>query len=278
MSMTTNVLTQAGLTKMIFLNPVTSNPSFSGKIRLYAFLNQEPEAVAKIQEIFTQKIKGKSYQGIISDLSKDIKMKPYLLRLGNCFHLILTQEVFLLERKWPHTEQEKIDFYNQILRVAIKMNDQADEKMAYRSLGNISTELGNYREAITYHKKDLEISLFLKDLRGEGRAYSNLGIAYDELGKYRKAMASHEKSLKIALELDDLDWERKAYCNLGNAYKGLGEYRKAIDYYEKSLKIALKLSDHVGEWKDYSRLGNAYQGLGEYRKAMAYHEEHLKIA
>ncbi|MGR3973170.1 MAG: tetratricopeptide repeat protein [Candidatus Rhabdochlamydia sp.] len=250
----------------------------SGKIRLYAFFNQKPEDIAKIQEIFQLRLSEKFSKEMISNISENIKMKPYLLREGNNFSLIPTSKALKLYRTLQCSTQEVIKFYNEGVIVAKQLNDQVGEGDAYRYLGNVYDGLGDYKRAIVYQDKALKIALELKDRRREGIAYSNLGIAYNGLGDHMSAILYHEKDLKIALELKDLVGEKSSRSSLGDAYHGLGDYKRAIMHQEKVLQIAIELKDLSEERNAHSSLGNAYNGLGDYKRAIMCHEKSLKIS
>ncbi|MGR3912856.1 MAG: tetratricopeptide repeat protein, partial [Candidatus Rhabdochlamydia sp.] len=179
-------LSKAGLIKI----PLPSSDDSKGKIRLYGFSDQAPEGIAKIQTIFEMEVKGRIYDGPISEIFQDIANKPCLLKKGSHFKLISEEEVLLL---------------------------------IFGNLGDAYYKLREYRKAISYYENDLKSSLELQDKVGEGRAYNNLGNAYYSLGDIRKATDFHEKHLKIALEFQDKVGEGKAYSNLGVAYHSLGE-------------------------------------------------------
>ncbi|CAM0117525.1 hypothetical protein RSOCI_04160 [Rhabdochlamydiaceae symbiont of Dictyostelium giganteum] len=274
-------LSKAGLIKI----PLPSSDTSKDKIRLYRFSDQTPEGIAQIQKLFEMKVKGRIYDGLISEMFQDVSNKPYLFKKERQLKLISKEEVLSLSYSnlggihYKSGEYQKaIPYYEKNLNFALELKDRDGEGRAYCNLGIAYDSLGNSRKAIDFHKKDLKIALELQDKVGEGRAYGNLGNAYYSLGETRKAIDFHEKDLKIALELQDKIVEGGAYGNLGMAYDFLGNSRKAIDFHKKALKIALELQDKVGEGRAYSNLGNAYDSSGEPRKAIDFHKKHLKIA
>ncbi|MGR3974074.1 MAG: tetratricopeptide repeat protein, partial [Candidatus Rhabdochlamydia sp.] len=236
------ILTSRGVVKM----PIAASHT-SGKIRLYCFLNQEPEVIAKIQTLFELEMKGKVYQGSLLNLFTTIQITPYLLREGIYFSLISTEEVCEWGKKLLGCSQQVIKFYKEVLEISIKLNNQVNKATSYSYLGDACYEMTHYREAITYHKSHLKIVLALGDRIGAGRVYGNLGCDYQKLKSYRKAIKYHENCLKIALELGYRTAEGRSYDNLGMAYQGVGDYRRAIECHENCLKIALELGYRTAE-------------------------------
>ncbi|MGR3911772.1 MAG: CHAT domain-containing protein [Candidatus Rhabdochlamydia sp.] len=280
MDIHTKSLTKAGLIKI----QLPSSNASKGKIRLYGFVDQTPEDIAKIQTIFELEIKEKIYNGLINGMFQDISNKPYLFREGNHFKLISKKEALPLgcshlgNAYYKLREYRKaISYYEKDLDFALKLEDRSREGVAYSNLGIAYEDLGEPRKVIYYNKECLKITLEFQDKVGEGIAYSNLGIAYASLGEPRKAIHYHDKALKIALELQNRAEEGIAYSNLGNAYVSLGDNHKVIHYHEKYLEIAIELEDKVREGSAYGKLGIAYYSLGEPRKAIDYLRKYLKI-
>ncbi|MGR3973189.1 MAG: tetratricopeptide repeat protein, partial [Candidatus Rhabdochlamydia sp.] len=166
MESTTRLLTTAGMVKIPFFASENSK-----KIRLYYFLNQQPEAIAKIQTLFELEIKENIYKGKIFQIFENIQAKSYLLKEGKTFLLISFANVFELQEKHLKLHQEIIQFYKKILEIALKIRDQVDEQWIHLKLGNAYQGLGDYRSAITYHEKHLKIASKLNDLASEGIVY-----------------------------------------------------------------------------------------------------------
>ncbi|MGR3973926.1 MAG: CHAT domain-containing tetratricopeptide repeat protein [Candidatus Rhabdochlamydia sp.] len=273
MNIATNVLTRAGLIKM----PLSGSSSV-GKIRIYSFLNQEPDDIAKLQAIFDLEFKEKSYQININKAFDEVQAKPYLLREGSAFRLISREEAFAWQNQYKKSREASVQFYKIALKIVLKLKGLDDEGKIYSKLGATYHGIGDYPNAVKCHEEDLKIALKLKDFANEQRAYCNLGNTYRKLRDYTRAITYYEKYLKIALELKDLVSEEIAYYNLGNAYEEAGDYTRAIIYNEQSLKIALELKDLASEGGAYSSLGRAYRKLGHYSESITYHKKHLKVA
>ncbi|CAM0117399.1 hypothetical protein RSOCI_03505 [Rhabdochlamydiaceae symbiont of Dictyostelium giganteum] len=281
MDIHTKSFTEAGLIKL----SLPSSDSLTTKTRLYGFADETPEGVVKIQKIFELKVKGKIYDGIISEMCKDVSNKPYLLRKGSHFKLISKEEALLLIcGNWGDVYYElreyrkAISYYEKDLKTALELEDKGEEGRAYSNLGIAHHQLGEIRKAKDFHKKHLKVAQECQDKVGEDKAYGNLGNAYDSLGEICKAINYHEKALKSAQELQDKARENRAYDKLGIAYQKLGEIRKAIPYYEKALEIALELENKAGASRTYSNLGNAYYSLGDNHKAIGFYAKALGIA
>ncbi|XP_068680153.1 tetratricopeptide repeat protein 28-like [Montipora foliosa] len=187
--------------------------------------------------------------------------------------------------------KQAVEYYENDLSIAKKVEDRAGEGSAYGNLGiayislgnfkqgieyyekdlSIAKEVGNFKQAIKYSEKGLSIAKEVGNRAGEGSAYGNLGNA-------------------IAKEVGDRAGEGKGYGNLGNAYLSLGNFKQAIEYYENNLSIAKKVEDRAGEGSAYGNLGNAYRNLaygnlgnasvslGNFKQAIKYYQKNLSIS
>ncbi|CAM0117508.1 hypothetical protein RSOCI_04065 [Rhabdochlamydiaceae symbiont of Dictyostelium giganteum] len=274
MTISSNILTNAGLTKVQL-------PSLDSS-------DQTSEVIAAVQMVFELEVKGKIYEGLISQIFKAIQAKPDLLKNRMLFKLIEKESIFQLDEVSAYQKLgdtyyslgkyfKALECYKKYLNIAVQLKDSIREGKAYGELGNIYASLGKYRKAIELYKKALKIAQELKDRVGEEGAYSNLGMAYSSLGEYSKGAEFYEKALSIALVLQDRKGEMSIYNNLGSVYHSLGQYIKGAELHEKALTIALALQDCEVEEKSYSNLGIIYRSLGEYRKAIGFQEKALKI-
>ncbi|CAM0117507.1 hypothetical protein RSOCI_04060 [Rhabdochlamydiaceae symbiont of Dictyostelium giganteum] len=285
MSISSNILTTAGLTKI----QIPSSDSSSDKIRLYFFSDPTPEGVAKVQTLFELEMKGKIYEGMINQMFKDIQVRPYLLKGRKIFKLIAKEHVFQLDEVSAYQNQgdtyhaskeysEAITCYKKYLEIVIQLKDRIREGRCYSNLGRAYKYLGDYPQAMQFHERALKIARELKDQEGEGIAYCNLGNVYHLLREHDQAIDFHNKHLAIAVDLQDREGEGRAYGNLGKSYASLKDSLKSVEYHNKALIITQEFKDRAGEGKTHSCLGMAYTFLGEYLKAIEHHERCLVIA
>ncbi|CAM0117469.1 hypothetical protein RSOCI_03870 [Rhabdochlamydiaceae symbiont of Dictyostelium giganteum] len=298
MDVSTQVLTQAGLTKI----PLDASYSPGHKTRLYFFSDQTPEGVARVQLIFELETKEKKYNGMIDKLFQEIKINSYLKKVDNVYNLISEKEAFELQKiantkkgynvaymnvpsNKEHYTQDILDKHYQAvqhhqyrLKIAQENQDIREEGIIYSELGNAYLSVKNPHEAINCHNQHLKIAKTFKDQIGEGAAYCNLGNAYKSLGELYQAIDQYKKYLNLAEHLRDSTGEGKAYSNLGDAYYELREFNQAEECYKKYLEIAQSLQDYMGEARASSDLGTVYSSLEKYPQAIFFHKKHLSLA
>ena len=128
-----------------------------------------------------------------------------------------------------------------------------------------------------FHEKALAINREIGDRKGKGATLSNIGNVYSNLGQYRKALDFYEKALAINRELGNRNGEGRDLGNIGNVYWYFGQYCKALGFYEKTLAINREIGNRNGESRDLCNIGNVYSDLGQYRNALSFYEKALAI-
>lgn len=174
--------------------------------------------------------------------------------------------------------QKAIEYYEQVLVIAEKIEDRQSEGTALGSLGSAYSDQDEVEKAIKYHEQALGIAREIGDRRGEGAELGSLGVAYSDLGQMEKAIEYLEQALGIAREIGDRQNEGAWLGNLGLIYYSLGEVEKAIEYHEQALVIAREIGGRLNEGVELGNLGLAYSDLGEVEKAIEHYEQALVIA
>ena len=119
-----------------------------------------------------------------------------------------------------------------------------------------------------YHKKHLTIANKVGDRVGEGIAYSSLGEIYSSLGDHQRAIGCYKQHLSTAKKFGDRRGEGVAYCHLGDAYYLLEDYLEALEYFNEHLRIAEEIGDRNGEGCAHSHLGRSLTQLGFLNEAL----------
>ena len=136
---------------------------------------------------------------------------------------------------------------------------EPQNEVAWFSLGEADTYLGQYAQAIEADRSALQI-----DPRNDS-TWNNLGNAYDDAGQYAQAIEAERQALKINPR--DAD----AWNNLGTAYDHAGQHAQAIEAERQALKINPQDADAWGN------LGVAYGEAFQYERAIDAERHVLQI-
>jgi len=174
--------------------------------------------------------------------------------------------------------EKAIEYYEQVLVIAQKIEDRQSEGTALGSLGSAYSDLGEVDKAIEYHEQALMIVREIGGRLNEGAELGSLGVAYSDLDWVDKAIKYYGQALGIAREIGDRRNEGAWLGNLGLVYYSLGEVDKAIEYHEQALMIVREIGGRLNEGVELGNLGVAYSDLGEVDKAIRYYKQALGIA
>ena len=119
-----------------------------------------------------------------------------------------------------------------------------------------------------YHKKHLTIANEVGDRVGEGIAYASLGQIYSSLGDHQRAIGCYKQHLSTAKDFGDKKGGEVVYCHLGKAYYLLKDFKEALEYFKQHLIIAVEIGDRKGEGCAHNRLGLSLLQLGFLNEAL----------
>ncbi len=151
------------------------------------------------------------------------------------------------------------------------------------SLGNLYSDMGDYKSAESLYLKSLEIrKKALGEMHPEyAGSLNNLGILYSDMGNYESAEPLYKKSLEIykkALGEMHPDYAL-SLNNLGNLYYRMGDYKSAEPLYKQTLEIKKKAlgEEHLDIANCFISLGNLYFDMGDYKSAEPLYKQTLEI-
>jgi len=182
-----------------------------------------------------------------------------------------------------------IESYNKAIEIylknEIKIDPMIDPMLAhlYENLGELYTEIGNFKEAINCTINALNIMLRIHGELGPDTValYNRLGLIYGEMGYYKTAEKYCTKVLDIRLNVYGEYNLRTAnsYISLGNIYNKMGNHSKALEYCEKGLNIELKLRKKFNFETGfvYNRLGLICSKMGNITRSKDYLNIALEI-
>ncbi|XP_078603651.1 uncharacterized protein LOC144877577 [Branchiostoma floridae x Branchiostoma japonicum] len=178
-----------------------------------------------------------------------------------------------------HSPRKAIQYYDQYLALARKLEDMHKEVVAYNKLGLAHCEMREYETALEWHQKHLTASQESGDKKEQITALRNVGDTYRLLGNLDQATSHFDTALQMAQQTGDQYQQMIVYCKMGDLQrKQLHSPRTAIQYYDQHLALARQLEDRHEEGVAYNRLGQAHDDMGEYDTALEWHQKYLKAS
>ncbi|HTB05352.1 MAG TPA: tetratricopeptide repeat protein [Bacteroidia bacterium] len=147
---------------------------------------------------------------------------------------------------------------NEALLLSKKLNYKKGEANAYKYLGIIAADQGNYSLALDYDYKSLTLDQQINDRFGVASNFCNIGNIYFSQKDELKALDCYIKALAITKEMKDTVSIANNLCNIGNVYETQGNYSKAIDYYNQSVVLSEKIGFTSSLASNYGNTGDAY--------------------
>lgn len=139
------------------------------------------------------------------------------------------------------------------------IEQQPNNGLAYKNLGNTAFSLGKLEEAIAYYQKGL---LLQPDA---GITYYHLGLIFHKQNKFEQAQAYFEQFLALNPNAAE------GFNCLGNSLQRQGKFEEAIACYQKAL--TLEPNDAL----TINNLGTTFQAVGKLEEAIACYEKALTL-
>jgi len=169
-----------------------------------------------------------------------------------------------------------LEYGNQALQLALKINDQTGIAEGYGNLGYTYINLDN-ETAIKYTQKALSIRKQIKDKIGTASSLNVLGIIYYYQAEYLRSIDYHLQALKLREEIGDKTRIATSYNNIGLVYMALGEYDTSLNYLQKSLAVRMATGNKRGIGIIKDNIGDIYRLKKNYDRALMEYRESLKI-
>ena len=189
--------------------------------------------------------------------------------------IVLKGLVNLAETHMEAGDLEKsLQWFHQELQQAKDARSKAD---AYSHLGHVCHLKGNYDQSMMYYQQLLSLAVQMDNMALKAKAYGGMGQANRALGNLWPAQSCREQQLKLCQDTFDEDGQLVALIHLGHIQRAAGKLSQAIQYYNRALSMAQKLQDKAGEAKAYSSLGSCHTMLGNLREAINYYNQELVV-
>jgi len=158
-----------------------------------------------------------------------------------------------------------------------------EEADAYRGIGTIYYEQGEYKKALEYCEKSLNLvkKMFGEDHVKTGECLNMIAAIYAGQGDYKRALEYNLRDLEILKKSYGYNHPNVSGCysNLGLNYARMGELPKSCECYWKALEIAKSVhgETHTSVGTAYKNIGELLASNGEFAKALDYYMKAMEI-
>lgn len=174
--------------------------------------------------------------------------------------------------------EKAIEYANQALKLAKKLNDQEGKAKAYGNLGMGYYFLSDYESLLSYYQKSLDTY----DSIGDRSGVTALATKFYRLDKFQKSLDNYKRSLLIYLSKNQVPEIIETYLNMGNVHKNLGDNQIALENYTMALEYIPDTASRYELEKTalWESIGEIWFTSEDYEKALEYytllHSEYVK--
>ncbi len=149
--------------------------------------------------------------------------------------------------------------------------------LAYKNLGKIKKEAGNYSESLEFFEKGLRLSKEIDDQSIANSILFEKGIVNYKMGDYEIALDNFNEALEYYESFNDKAWIANVKNELGNVNLFQSNYSKALEYYLEALKIREELNDFEKKAQTLNNIGLVYMYQQSYYQALDYLKQSLEL-
>ncbi len=167
-----------------------------------------------------------------------------------------------------------IDYANQAIPLAKKINNLVLLSKSRVALGRNYTQLGNYDQALTILMESLKEDEKNNLIARVSSDCSNIGVVFYYTGNFEKTSFYWNKSLQMSIKVENWIAAANTYNNLGGVAANFRQIDSALFYYKKAKSIFIRMNDSLGMAKSDVNIGSAITDLYD----VDGNPEHLRLA
>ena len=156
-----------------------------------------------------------------------------------------------------------LKFANELIQLSKEQADNKFLANGYIQKGNINKRLGNLEVAITNFFKGAETAKNGKHLNSEGVAYLSIADVYSIMGNSKNAELYYDKSIEILRKTNDSVSLATSLLNAGDEYFNTKDYELALEYFQESGAIFKKTNYLIGTAYNLGNVGMVYAEQGK---------------
>ncbi|OJJ22117.1 hypothetical protein BKI52_08755 [marine bacterium AO1-C] len=195
-----------------------------------------------------------SLRNLLDERKEDTLQAKVLIKLSGAYTYVDTEEAKA--------------FADKALKLSQKIQYKAGIANAYRSIGTVYSEQGNYDQAVKTYYQGLKIAEDTQDPRIKANIYNNMGTVFSRLDDFSQAKSNYQKALRIYQKINDQNLMATSFNNLGHIYNYARQIDSAKYCYERALAIFKQTNNMQGMTYALGSLGVFYEGIGDMNKAL----------
>jgi len=130
----------------------------------------------------------------------------------------------------PITARKSLDYGNEALDMAKKLNSKNKEANALNLIGTAYYQLEKYRDAIKNYENEYAIRKNLNQKTGSTKTLYNIGSIYEVWGKKSKALSTYKDALASAKAIKNGQLASECYESIIKIYSSDKKYKDAFEY------------------------------------------------
>jgi diguanylate cyclase (GGDEF)-like protein len=179
----------------------------------------------------------------------------------------------LQEAYWDIYPEASIEYGQQALKLARKLNDKRLEASELVNIGQAYFVQEDYTKAIRNYAFGVDIAKKISDKFLMIEQYINISVSYLKLKNEARSIEYALIALDICDESDNTKGYIGAYKNLGEIYFQKKEIADAIGYYQLAVDAATKLDDQNSVAKLQKKIGVCFLASEEKNRAIDFFQQ-----
>ena len=159
--------------------------------------------------------------------------------------------------------------YQELLKIAQKLNDKTRTARALYLLGCEEQVFERYGLAINYLQQSYQLYDELKLYKKLIKCSNKIAQVLDSQQDYKSAFEYFKKTLTLSLKHDFPEYAAYSYISMANYQNGrLGDYKNALENYKKGIALCKKLKLDDAYYDGLLNLSGLYKNSGNYDKSL----------
>ncbi|MFN3200635.1 MAG: ATP-binding protein [Bradymonadia bacterium] len=176
------------------------------------------------------------------------------------------------------TYDEALGCFQEMLRLAWRLDDPTKGGLAYNKMGQCYRALGEYDLAVEHFETGLTLFRTVDDQRGIAMSADDMGRVHWLKGDHDEAMVLYEEGLRLRRVQGDVRSVAVSQAHLGSLYIEKGRFKEAVEILREALLGARQATDRRTEGDVLNSLAIICFHRGEQTKALALWQEAMQIA
>lgn len=170
-----------------------------------------------------------------------------------------------------------LKYAEELIRLSKSENNYLYLHRGYYQKGNKLRVSGDLNESIEAFFKSEEAATKAKYIAGRGIAYSSIADVYSVMGNSQNAQEYYDKAIRLLRQSDNPLGLASALLNAGDEYLKDNKYDVALEYFEESGVIFNEADYLIGTAYNLGNIGMVYAEQGKNALAETYISEAIKI-